>query len=618
MKLKSVSIDGLHRIDSKTYDFDEILTYLHGKNAAGKTTIINAIQLGILGYIPGTNKANTAIFSHANKSHMSVLLKFDDNGQEVTILREWAKFSGSIRTNVETTPSGFDFTSCIKDIELPVFNFNDFISLTANKLKDWFIEFLPNPSVDIDWKDELSSCISDEEQQDEAVEKYIDDCVKRIEASNLSGMDQIRYANTMFKGDLSYLKSERDRNQSTVKSLIYYDDADESISGESIESEILELNARLSAINKYNSIVSKNEAIRYQINELGIDADAKEEDDEGLANINKQIDELNKKLSDTNEPILNQKKLIDDVSKEVISICSDMEIYKKIVSMSDTCPILRTECDKLVSSVHDANDKLSELQKKLAEAETKREELINDSQMLADEQGNIIRNIRMLTDEANKIKANYARLQQLKALVQPVPDNVGASEDTEFILSRINELSELKSKVLANRRYSELMMTINKVQYETEKKIEYVNAWIKLTGVNGIQSNMNDQFTEFCSTLTKYVKVLFGETTESKFNIESKANSFSFGISRDGNYIPYDLLSSGEKCMYMLSMMVCLIAESKSSIKLLLVDDLLDHLDDTNIINLFESLYVVEGIQMIFAGVKEIDSELGKKVTKEI
>ena len=36
---------------------------LLGPNGAGKTTIIQAIQLALLGYIPGTDKNKTAIFS---------------------------------------------------------------------------------------------------------------------------------------------------------------------------------------------------------------------------------------------------------------------------------------------------------------------------------------------------------------------------------------------------------------------------------------------------------------------------------------------------------------------------------------------------------------------------
>lgn len=117
--------------------------------------------------------------------------------------------------------------------------------------------------------------------------------------------------------------------------------------------------------------------------------------------------------------------------------------------------------------------------------------------------------------------------------------------------------------------------------------------------------------------MNRYIQAVFGTDITSKFNLESKANSFSFGIERGGSYIPYNLLSSGEKCMYTLALMLSLVKASKSPLKLVLVDDLLDHLDDININKLFESLAKVDDVQMIFAGVKQLDnSNIVVEVTK--
>ena len=149
MKIKSVQICGMHNVESKTYDFSDMV-YLFGRNGAGKSTVMQAIQLAILGYIPGTDKTKTAIFRHANADLMSVSVTFD-TGQTVT--RMFEKSGNTIKSS--TVPDNFNPESIMGDLELPVFNFNEFAAMTANKLKDWFINYLPDEDTSVDWSDIL-------------------------------------------------------------------------------------------------------------------------------------------------------------------------------------------------------------------------------------------------------------------------------------------------------------------------------------------------------------------------------------------------------------------------------------------------------------------------------
>ena len=61
MEVKSVTIEGMHNATRKHYDLGS-LSYLYGKNGSGKTTVMQAVQLALLGYIPGTNKRTSDIF----------------------------------------------------------------------------------------------------------------------------------------------------------------------------------------------------------------------------------------------------------------------------------------------------------------------------------------------------------------------------------------------------------------------------------------------------------------------------------------------------------------------------------------------------------------------------
>jgi DNA repair exonuclease SbcCD ATPase subunit len=54
--------------------------------------------------------------------------------------------------------------------------------------------------------------------------------------------------------------------------------------------------------------------------------------------------------------------------------------------------------------------------------------------------------------------------------------------------------------------------------------------------------------------------------------------------------------------------MICIINNSKSSLKVLLLDDAFDHLDSNAIENTFATLKNVKDIQFIFAGVKSCDN----------
>ena len=148
MKIKSIYIDGLHNAVAKTYQLND-LVYFYGRNGAGKTTILQAIQLALLGYIPGSHKTKEAILKHSKDNRVVVRLDLiDDNGQNITIERKYDSKSSKLTT----MPTDYDIQTIISDIELPIFNFDEFVNQTANKLKEYFIKnILPTSEGSLDW-----------------------------------------------------------------------------------------------------------------------------------------------------------------------------------------------------------------------------------------------------------------------------------------------------------------------------------------------------------------------------------------------------------------------------------------------------------------------------------
>ena len=55
--------------------------------------------------------------------------------------------------------------------------------------------------------------------------------------------------------------------------------------------------------------------------------------------------------------------------------------------------------------------------------------------------------------------------------------------------------------------------------------------------------------------------------------------------------------------------MIYIVKQSSSKLKLVMIDDMLDHLDDTNIISMFEK-FANTDIQIINAGVKSLSNDI--------
>ena len=201
--------------------------------------------------------------------------------------------------------------------------------------------------------------------------------------------------------------------------------------------------------------------------------------------------------------------------------------------------------------------------------------------------------------------SNAQRLELLKTQLADIPENFEAP-DIDFCYSEISRLQMMVAMYEANKRYDQLVETLTKDKFAVDNDIEVIKAWIKLTDANGLQNSlMSLPFEELTADMTKYVRKLYRrDDIETKFILSEKPNSFSFGLTINDSYIPFNLLSSGEKCIFTLAMMLCLVSRSNGSLKLVMIDDLLDHLDDAKAEMLFQSISEIDDVQIILAGVK--------------
>ena len=211
--------------------------------------------------------------------------------------------------------------------------------------------------------------------------------------------------------------------------------------------------------------------------------------------------------------------------------------------------------------------------------------------------------------ELNSLKSKYQLVAGLEAQIVdigPAPLNPNIAE----LRAEADNIQQQLIKLAANKRYDELSEQVTKDKFELENELEILKIWIKLTDANGLQSTMmNKPFEDLASDMSNYLSSMFGSEVTASFNLVSKANSFSFGLVRNGQYIEFDYLSSGEKCLFTLALILCILDRSQTQLRTIVIDDILDHLDGNNAEYLFDTLKKVDSVQFILAGVKECKDE---------
>ena len=590
MKIKSIYIDGLHNARNKTYNFGDI-AYLYGNNGVGKSTVLQAIQLALLGYIPGTAKnSREALLRHSPVGKIVVRLHLDDNGNDTIIERIY----DSKGSKVNIVPSTFNLTSVIANIELPIFNFNDFVNQTANKLKDYFIKnILPITDGNLDWKQILTDSVSECNFTDtDEIINFGLDIIKDLEGEPIN---QVIAANARFKDAQSFNKSELQRLQNTIDSLIYYDDCSNTEDINDVNEQLLSCNAFRDALIKYNSAIEMVQSTKAQITEL----QKKQEALGGSLKYNKLIQvltELSLKRSNITAEI-------DILNKQLKEIESKKSELQRIVNSDGICPYTKIVCKSMQDQIAEMRSDLLITTESEISLTVKRDKLNAEVEVLNTE----ITSIKSRLEEFDNISQ---KLTTLSDSMSHIPEKPNTDKTIQELDIEIEALTESKAKIEANIRYNATIENITKLKYKSELEGRALNCWVKKTDINGLQTDlMLAPFNDLADVMTDYIKKMYGrDDIKAHFNISSKANSFSFGLIRDNVYIPYDLLSSGEKCLYSLALMICITNNGKSPLKLLLCDDMFDHLDSTAIENTFATLKKIDDIQFIFAGVKNCEN----------
>ena len=575
----------MHKVDSATYIFDGESAYLIGPNGAGKSTVLEAIQLAILGYIPGYAKTNEAIMRHSNGGILSVTATFDD-GSELD--RTWVRSGSSVKSSVSTDKMSVSLDDLLGEVELPVFNFNEFKEMTANKLKEWFIQFLPEEETSVNWEEEFKEALG---KRNVGTENFFDHTVYEVSQIYDGSIESIRSINTYLKNTQSFLKKEVERLAATAKSCVLYDEdlPDET---EELEQKIAVLREQYKEAVSSESDAQRIHELNRQIAGLQLKYESVAEDPE-YQELDKQLKELQAQPDSSKE--------INELREDITQLTAKIQNLSAITS--DVCPYIHEHCSKIGSIIEGNADALKSAKEELAQFNSDLNTLVGNNSLRTQQ-------IQEIERKQNDILFKYDRLDYLvRAKASIAVPNTELPNSSE-IAAQIDAAQKMITKIESNKEYNKIVERVSKEKMEREIDLEALKLWIKRTDANGLQTElMNKPFARLENDMSSYLTQMYGKDTHAKFNLEAKANSFSFGLIQDGKYIEFDYLSSGERCLFTLALIICLLDKSASHVKTILIDDILDHLDDSNAGALFSVLNQFKDTQFILAGVKQCNTD---------
>lgn len=636
MYIKSVTIEGMRNVKYKKYEMSD-LVYLHGPNGSGKSTVLNAIQLCLLGYIPGTAKSNAAIMEHANGNRIEVTVELADADwgvQTMELTRTFERKGRTVTSNFTHEGFGSDPTidQIIGDSKLPVFDWNSFTSLTSNKLKDWFIQFIPGMNESVNWEQELENAVNVDVVYNADIVKEYADKFSKIDAS--SAVDSVIEANSMLKNDVSYCKAALAEKENAVNGLLDSSDISDS---EDLDVDALQQQyddavkksdeAQQSYMDKFKKYTNSLNRTS-QINKLSDDLSrmlSVDDIESKQAELQSRIDDA-VVLQDDLQENLDSMQAQKQAALECLAECkANIETCKSVVNSDSSCPYTKLACESIARVKPQYASKLEQYRNDANSYKQEAEECNSKIKYLQQELNSTEQDkqkyFKLISELDFKLSQRKSAEEKLEKATSAVVESVTQKEvdeaqqlmDSAKKLER--DLSFKLNTAVRIKQNADLVESMMLEKYKLQEKLDILNAWVKLTGANGLQTKLSSKgFTDLEQKLTPYVQELFGSLYTCKFNVSQKANSFSFGLEKRSKlglstYIPYNLLSTGEKTVYAYMLMKYIADNSNSLLKLVMMDDFFDHLDKQRFASLLHTMSNSSTCQVIMAGVVDCNCE---------
>lgn len=571
--VQRIDIKGMHKVDRQKYQFEHI-NYISGPNGIGKSTILQAIQLACLGYIPGYKKTNDAIMSHSNCNQLEVNVVHDEG-----ILTR--KFTKSKTVKAVKDEDSDAFTEELKLIELPIFNFSEMMNMTANELKTQITKLSGDSDSTINWNLVFANYLKNENS-------IVQSTIKQI--SMMDGdLPSVKSAAVYIDDKIKFVKEQIKRLSGALQAQVQYDEDTQFVNEAEVQNQERELTEKLMQISKHNQQVLMYEKYKSDLENYKLRS-------ANYFKLKSEVDAIEEQLK--NNPDFD--KLSDlEIRKDVITNQINLLQRQMTNVKSGLCPVLESVvCDKLQS-------KYSELQSQLEKLKLEYDTITEECRPLINEKLKLTNEINFKTSE---MFATHFNENEVAPHISDtdIPDDMEIWDETD-IKHNLENLRQIVSNIAKNKAIDAQNATYQRELFVYEECLEVLKEFKTIFGINGLQQQMAKQgLSQFSDIVNQYIHRLFGDNVDFTFIISEKSNSFSMGLTKDDGYVQYANLSSGEKCLFMVAFMITVLKLCNPPLDVIMIDDMLDHLDPSNAIILLEAIKDVTEIQFILAGVNEL------------
>jgi hypothetical protein len=164
---------------------------------------------------------------------------------------------------------------------------------------------------------------------------------------NLDGeiLDQVIAANARFKDEQSYNKSEVQRLQNTIDSLIYYDDYVGPTNLDELNAQILSLSVLRDQWISYNSAMDATQSMQTELTDLENKLD-QFGGKPGYDNLQSKLDMLKSKFTELSAVINNKQ-------KELTAIRTKDAETTAIIQSNGVCPYTKDTCRSMIAKIED-------------------------------------------------------------------------------------------------------------------------------------------------------------------------------------------------------------------------------------------------------------------------
>lgn len=485
--IKQILIKDYILIDELLVKFDEELNVITGETGAGKSIIINAIDLVFAPRVSkeiiksGKEKASIELVINYDKSDLSNLFDeygIDNFGDEIIISKEISQ--NAVRSRVNGTLVNQEFIRILKDKLLDIHSQNQtyaflqpkfHISLLDSYAKESYGDTLSEYKLSFATYQELLKELDVAKGRADATESQIEFLkfqINEIDEANIENEDEY----DELKNELNVLENVEKLKELTGASYWALNGDDSSI---------------FEALGKIKSNISK--AAQMDENLVSAESD--------LISVSEALQEISATLRDYSQNLYNDTEKLNSIQERIFLLDKLKRKYGGTLGeVINTYEKLKTEYEQIEFSTQNIEELEQKIQTALKQLNTKADEISQHRQNYAEVLSALI---------VEKLEKLELPRVQFKIDIQPCELNSNGKDKVEFLIStNISEGLKSLAKVASGGEVSRVMLAIKTIFAKNDEISTVIFDEID-TGISGKTSqSVADEIVE----LSKYHQVI--------------------------------------------------------------------------------------------------------------